>query len=79
MYRRIRDLRQDNDRSQTETAKLLHMQPTVYARYERGERDIPLAIAIAIAKLYDVSLDYIAGLIDRPRPLYPEKDQKKHG
>ena len=39
VYRRIRDLREDNDKTQAQIAKILNMQLTVYQRYERGERD----------------------------------------
>ena len=61
-YQRIRDLREDENLSQRELAELLHMHKTTYARYETGEREIPLNIAILIAKHYHVSLDYLAGL-----------------
>ena len=65
MYQRIRDLREDADLSQRELADLLHMHKTTYARYESGEREIPLNIAVNLAKFYKVSLDYLAGLEDR--------------
>ena len=65
-YPRIRDLREDNDRTQGETANLLFMQREVYRRYETGEREPPLCVAIAIANLYGVSLDYLAGRTDQP-------------
>lgn len=61
-YQRIRDLREDADKNQKELADALYMQATQYGRYERGEREIPLGIAISIAKYYNVSLDYVAGL-----------------
>lgn len=61
-YYRIRDLREDNDLTQKEVADKLFIQREVYRRYETGAREIPLNIAILIAKLYNVSLDYIAGL-----------------
>ena len=60
-YERIRDLREDSDKTQEQVAKLLFMQREQYRRYETGEREIPLGIAIQIAELYDVSLDYLAG------------------
>ena len=60
VYRRIRDLREDNDKTQTEIAKVLNMQLTVYQRYERGEREVPFWVAIKLARYYGVSLDYIA-------------------
>lgn len=62
MYQRIRDLREDNDLTQKDVADKLFLQREVYRRYETGEREIPLNIAVAISKIYDVSLDYIAGL-----------------
>ena len=65
-YKRIRDLREDSDLSQRALALILGMHKTTYARYESGEREIPLNIAIRIAKHYDVSLDYLAGLKDSP-------------
>ena len=60
VYRRVRDLREDNDKTQSQIAKALHMQLTVYQRYERGEREIPFWVAIKLADYYGVSLDYIA-------------------
>jgi len=64
IYRRVRDLREDNDKTQKEVAKILNMQTTVYQRYERGERELPFWVAIKLAKYYNVSLDYLAGRDD---------------
>ena len=61
MYERIKDLREDNDKTQREIATVLNMQLTVYQRYERGEREIPLWAAIKLADYYSVSLDYLVG------------------
>ena len=58
-YRRIRDLREDHDKTQKDVANYLNMQLTVYQRYERGEREIPLWAAIKLADLYNVTLDYL--------------------
>ena len=66
-YQRIRDLREDNDKKQSEIAEILHMQREVYRRYETGEREIPLNIAVLIAEYYDVSLDYITGRTNNPK------------
>lgn len=63
-YRRVRDLREDSDRTQTDIARYLNMQLTVYQRYERGERELPLWVAIELADLYDVTLDYLVGRTD---------------
>ena len=62
MYKRIRDLREDADLTQKQIAEKLHMHKTTYTRYESGEREIPLNVAILLAKHYGVSLDYLAGL-----------------
>lgn len=63
-YRRIKDLREDADLSQKEISEKIHMHRTTYTRYETGEREIPLHTAILLAKFYNVSLDYLAGLSD---------------
>lgn len=64
-YKRIKDLREDSDLSQKKIAEDLHMHKTTYARYESGEREIPMNIAILIADYYKVSLDYLVGRSDK--------------
>ena len=64
IYRKIRDLREDHDKTQKEIAQFLNMQTTVYQRYERGEREIPFWAAIKLAKYYNVTLDYLADRYD---------------
>ena len=64
MRLRIRDLREDNDLTQAQVAEYLNMKQPQYNRYERGLRDIPSDILIALAKLYNTSTDYILGLKD---------------
>lgn len=63
-YKRIRDLREDHDLSQAQVAEYLSMKQPQYSRYERGLRDIPSDMLIALAKLYNTSTDYILGLKD---------------
>ena len=60
-YQRLKDLREDHDKTQKEIAELLNMQVTVYQRYERGERELPLWAAIKLADYYHVTLDYLVG------------------
>ncbi|MBQ7897970.1 MAG: helix-turn-helix transcriptional regulator [Clostridia bacterium] len=67
-YRRVRDLREDSDKTQKEIADFLKMQLTVYQRYERGERELPLWVAISLAQYYDTSVDYIVGRTDIKKP-----------
>ena len=69
IYQRIKDLREDADKSQAEIAKILGTTQSYYAQYENGKRAIPLERMIALAKYYNISLDYLAGLIDTPRKL----------
>ena len=69
MYQRIKDLREDADLSQEKLAKILFMHRTQYRRYESGEREIPFSFAIMLARHYNVSLDYIAGLTNKKTPL----------
>lgn len=62
MYlQRLRDLREDADLNQTDIAEYLGIQQTVYSRYERGMRTIPLEHLIRLADFYNVSLDYLVG------------------
>ena len=61
VYPRIRDLREDHDKTQKQIAELLNMQLTVYQRYERGERELPLWAAIRLADYYGITLDYLVG------------------
>ncbi len=66
MRLRIRDLREDNDYTQKYVAKYLVCDQSLYSKYERGERPVPLEIMVKLAKLYDTSIDYLAGLTDNP-------------
>ena len=52
-----------------EIAKIIGTSQSYYAQYENGKRAIPLDRLITLAKYYNISLDYIAGLIDTPRTL----------
>lgn len=60
-YTRLRDLREDSDKTQADVAKYLGTTAQYYGKYEKGERELPFARAIELADLYGVSLDYIAG------------------
>lgn len=65
LYRRIKDLREDNDKTQKELAEYLGMKQPQYYRYENGLRDIPTDILIKLSKYYKVSVDYILELTDK--------------
>ena len=59
--KRIRDLREDHDKTQEDIARVLGTSQTMYARYERGANEMPLHHFVAICKLYNVSADYLLG------------------
>lgn len=61
---RIRDLREDNDKTQQEIADYLGTTQQVYSRYEKGINEMPIRHIIALCKYYHVSSDYILGLKD---------------
>ena len=63
--KRIRDLREDHDKTQQEIADMLGTSQTMYARYERGANELPIRHLITLAKYYKVSTDYILGLKDK--------------
>ena len=65
MYRRFRDMREDADLSRRELAEKLNIPQTSYTRYETGQREMPLNIAIKLADFYKVSLDYLTGRTDK--------------
>ncbi len=64
MYKRIRDLREDKDLSQSQIAGILNISQSTYSRYESGYLDVPSEVLIALSKFYNVSVDYILGLKD---------------
>ena len=70
--RRLRDLREDHDKTQQEIADVLGTSQTMYARYERGANERPVRHLIKLADYYHVSTDYLLGRTDRPEP-YPVK------
>ena len=69
MYiKRIRDLREDNDLTQTELGKILHISQITYSHYENGTRDIPTELLIELAHFYNTSIDYILGETNEKKP-----------
>ena len=68
-YKRIRDLREDNDMTQQQVSDYLKMKQPQYSRYEKGYRDIPSDVLIALADLYNTSTDYILERTDNSNPI----------
>lgn len=67
----LKDERIDHDLLQKDVADILKISQQYYSRYENGEFDIPIRHLIVLAKLYNVSIDYLVGLKEK-EPLYPE-------
>lgn len=65
---RIRNLREDSDKTQQEIADVLGTSQTMYARYERGANEMPIRHLIKLAQYYHVSLDYLCGLTNNRNP-----------
>lgn len=78
MYRRIRDLREDHDMTQAQVAKHLNLSQRGYSHLETGNNDISSENLIKLAKLYNVTTDYILGISDVSTPYsVTKKDDKK--
>ena len=68
-YQRLKDTREDADKKQEDIAFVLNITRQQYQLYESGKREMPMHHFVTLAQYYNVSLDYLAGLIDRPRKL----------
>ena len=72
MQLRIRDLREDNDLKQKQIAAYLLCDQSLYSKYERGERPLPLDLSCKLADFYGVSVDYLLGRTNEKQP-YPKR------
>lgn len=68
LHKRIRDLREDHDLTQKQIAEYLLCDQSLYSKYEREERPLPLEFAVKLAAYYHTSVDYLVGLTDNPEP-----------
>ena len=66
--KRMRDLREDTDKTQQCIADYLNMHRSVYRRYESGQRETPAGVVMKLADFYHVSTDYLLGRTDDPTP-----------
>ena len=67
-FKRLKDLREDNDLKQESVALILKITRQQYGLYETGKRTIPIDLLIELAKLYNTSIDYIVGLTNNIKP-----------
>lgn len=72
MYKRLKELREDHDLTQSQISKYLNMSQTGYSKYETGENDVPTKILIELAKFYKTSVDYILELTNETNPYNKE-------
>ncbi len=75
-YPRLKDLREDKDLNQEQVAKIIGTDQSYYAKYEKGIRPISFERVIKLAKFYNVSIDYIAGLTNDKRGIGYNKQQQ---
>lgn len=73
MKLRIRDLREDRDLKQRQVASDLLCDQSLYSKYERGERPLPLELAERLADYFGTSVDYLLGRTDEKTPYPPSK------
>lgn len=75
-FPRLKDLREDKDLNQAQVAEIIGTSQQYYGKYENGIRPIPFDRVIVLAKYYNVSIDYIAGLTNDKRGIGYSKDSK---
>lgn len=67
IFENIRNLREDNDKTQQELADYLHVKQTTYSKYELGKVNIPIEVFIKLADYYNVTVDYLLGRSSNPK------------
>ena len=69
IYQRLKDIREDSDKKQEDIASVLNITRQQYQLYESGKREMPMHHFVTLAKYYNVSLDYLAGIVETPKRL----------
>lgn len=67
IFNNIRNLREDQDKTQQELADYLHIKQTTYSKYELGKINIPIEVFLKLADYYDVSIDYLVGRTNKKK------------
>lgn len=70
IYQRLKDLREDNDLTQADVAKILYITQQQYYKYEKGLSMMGVDKYIKLAEYYNISLDFLVGLTNEPKKLY---------
>ena len=68
-YQRLKDIREDNEKTQSDIAEVLNTVRQQYNRWETGKQELPMHHFITLARYYNISLDYLEGLTDKPKKL----------
>ena len=68
MYKRIKELREDNNLTQLQVGKVINVTQRTYSYYETGQRMMPPEVLIKLAKFYGTTVDYILGLTNEKKP-----------
>ena len=68
-YQRLRDVREDRDLSQKAIAKILEISQSDYSKYELGKHMMGIDKYVKLARFYNISLDYLAGIVDTPKKI----------
>lgn len=76
VYENIRNLREDNDKTQKQIADYLNIKQTTYSKYELGKVNIPVEVFIKLADYYNVSIDYLLNRTNIKQP-YPKPQRSK--
>lgn len=69
-YQRLKDLREDHDIKQADIAKIINTTQQQICKYETGKQMMGIDKYIKLAEFYNVSIDYLAGVIETPKPLH---------
>lgn len=76
VFPNIRNLREDNDKKQTELAEYLNVKQTTYSKYELGKINIPIEVFLKLADYYNVSVDYLLGRTKEKNFPSPKSDKR---
>ena len=75
---RIKNIREDRDLTQAQIGKILNKSQQGYNHIETGRAELKIEDLVSLCKYYDLSADYLIGLIDKPVSYSPQKHQKHH-
>ena len=74
---RLQTLRKSAGENQETLGAVIGIGKTGVSEMENGRKTTTLEKLAVICQHYNVSADYLLGLTDEPRPLFPENEQRK--